>query len=62
MLLKMLHRRFLFLLTVLLGFAFVVLAIVPNDRKGWLLENVLVALCVGAMFASYRKRTLSRIS
>jgi putative membrane protein len=62
MLLRMPHRRFLFLLTVLLGFAFVVLAIVPNDRKDWLLENVLVALCVGAMFASYRKLTLSRIS
>src|SRR5258706_7935830 len=62
MLLKMPHRRFLFLLTVLLGIEFVVLAIAPNDRKDWLLENVLVVLFVGAMFASYRKLTLSRIS
>ena len=56
------HRRFLFLLTVLLGIEFVVLAIAPNDRKDWLLENVLAVLFVGAMFASYRKLTLSRIS
>ena len=62
MLLKMPHRRFLFLVTVLLGIEFVVLAIAPNDRKDWLLENVLVVLFIGAMFASYRKLTLSRIS
>ena len=62
MLLKMQHRRFLFLVTVLLGIEFVVLAIAPNDRKDWLLENVLVVLFIGAMFASYRKLTLSRIS
>jgi putative membrane protein len=62
MLLKMPHRRFLFLLMVLLGLEFVVLAIAPNDRKDWLLENVLVVLFVGAMLASFRKLTLSRIS
>ncbi len=62
MLLNMPHRRFLFLLTVLLGIEFVVLAIAPNDRKDWLLENVLMVLFVGAMFASYGKLTLSRIS
>jgi hypothetical protein len=33
MLLEMPRRRFLFLLTVLLGFEFVALAIAPNDRK-----------------------------
>ena len=60
--LNMSHRRFLFLLTVLLGIEFVVLAIAPNDRKDWLLENVLAVLFVGAMFASYRRLTLSRIS
>ncbi len=62
MLMKMPHRRFLFLLTIVLGIEFVVLAIAPNDRKDWLLENVLVVLFVGAMYASYRKLTLSRIS
>jgi uncharacterized membrane protein YjdF len=54
------HRQFLFLLTVLLGFESVVLAIAPDDRKDWLPENVLVILLVGAMFVSYRKR--SRVS
>ena len=56
------HRRFLLLLSVLLGIEFVVLAIAPNDRKDWLLENVLVVLFVAAMFAMYRKLMLSRIS
>ena len=56
------HRRFLFLLTILLVIEFVVCAIAPYDRKDWLLENVLVVLFVGAMYGSYRKLTLSRIS
>jgi putative membrane protein len=60
--LKIPHRRFLLLLTVLLGIEFVMLAIAPNDREDWLLENVLAVLFVGAMFASYGKLTLSRIS
>lgn len=62
MLLRMPHRHFLLLLAILLGIEFVVLAIAPNDRKDWLLENVLAVLFVGALFASYRKLTLSRIS
>lgn len=62
MLLQMPHRRLLFLLTVLLGIEFVVLAIAPNDRRDWLLENVLLVLFVGAMVASYRKLMLSRVS
>jgi len=62
MLLKMPHRRFLFLLTIVLAIEFVVCAIAPYDRKDWLLENVLVVLFVGAMYGSYRKLMLSRIS
>ena len=62
MLLQIPHRRLLFLLTVLLGIEFVVLAIAPNDRRDWLLENVLLVLFVGAMVASYRKLMLSRVS
>jgi len=62
MLLQMPHRRFLFLLSGLLGIEFIVLAIAPNDRKDWMLENALLLLFVGAMFASYRRLTLSRIS
>lgn len=56
------HRRFLFLLTIVLAIEFAVCAIAPNDRKDWLLENVLVVVFVAAMYASYRKLTLSRIS
>jgi len=62
MLLNMPHRRFLFMLALLLGIEFALLAIAPNDRKDWLLENVLVVIFVGAIVASYRKLTLSRIS
>ena len=62
MLLKMPHRKFLYLLTIVLGIEFVVLAIAPTDRKDWLLENVLVVLFVGALYGSYRKLSLSRIS
>ena len=36
MLWQMSHRRFLLLLSILLGFEFVVLAIAPTDRKDWL--------------------------
>lgn len=56
------HRRFLFLLTILLCIEFTLLAISPNDRKDRLLENVLVVLLVGAIYRTYRKFTLSRIS
>ncbi len=62
MLLKMPHRQFLFLLTIVLGIEFAVLAIAPTDRKDWLLENVLVVLFVVALYGSYRKLMLSRIS
>ena len=62
MLLKLPHRQFLLLLTALLAIEFVILAIEPHDRKDWMLENALVVLFVGAMVATYRKLTLSRIS
>lgn len=62
MLMRMPHRRFLLVLAVLLAIQFVVLAISPHDRKDWLLENALVVIFTGALFFSYRKLTLSRIS
>ena len=62
MLLNLPHRQFLLLLTALLAIEFVILAIAPHDRKDWMLENALVVLFVGAMVATYRKLTLSRIS
>lgn len=62
MLMRMPHRRFLLILAVLLAIQFVLLAISPHDRKDWLLENALVVIFVGALFASHRKLILSRIS
>ena len=62
MLLRLPHRQFLLLLSVLLAIEFVILAIAPHDRKDWLLENALVVLFVGFMVGTYRKLTLSRIS
>jgi putative membrane protein len=62
MLLRLPHRRFLYLLTSLLALEFAILAIHPNDRHDWILENVLVVLFVGFLFLSYRRLTLSRIS
>jgi putative membrane protein len=61
-LLRMPHRRFLLLLSVLLGIEFALLAIAPHDRKDWALENALVVLFVGALLASYRRLMLSRLS
>ena len=56
------HRQFLLVLAVLLAIQFVLLGISPNNRSDWLLENALVVVFIGAMIASYRKLTLSRIS
>jgi putative membrane protein len=56
------HRRFLIVLSALLGLEFIALAIAPYDRKDWLLENVLVVVFVVAMLATYRKLMLSRLS
>lgn len=62
MLLRLPHRRFLFLLSALLAVEFAILAIAPHNRKDWLLENALVVLFVGFMVSAYRRFTLSRIS
>jgi len=61
-LLRMPHRRFLLLLSVLLGIEFALLAIAPHDRKDWALENALVVLFVGALLASYPRLMLSPLS
>ena len=62
MLLRLPHRQFLLILGALLGIQFVLLGIAPHERKAWLLENALVVMFVAAMFFSYRRLTLSRIS
>jgi putative membrane protein len=38
------------------------LAVAPNDRADWALENLLVVLFVAALFATYRRLTFSRVS
>ena len=55
--LRMPHRRFL----SLLGIEFALLAIAPYDRKDWALENALVVVFFGALFASYRRLTLAPV-
>lgn len=62
MLMRLSHRRFLLVLAVLLVIQFVLLGISPHNRSDWMLENALVVVFIGAMVASYRKLTLSRIS
>jgi putative membrane protein len=62
MLFRISHRRFLYLLTTLLAIEFAILAIHPDDRHDWILENVLVLLFVGFLYLTYRRLTLSRIS
>jgi putative membrane protein len=62
MLMRLSHRQFLLVLAVLLAVQFVVLGISPHNRSDWMLENALVVVFIGAMVASYRKLTLSRIS
>ena len=62
MLMRLSHRRFLLVLATLLAIQFVVLGISPHNRSDWMLENALVVVFIGAMVASYRKLTLSRIS
>lgn len=56
------HGRYLFVLTCLFTLEFLALAMDPFDRKDWLLENVLVVVALGALWATARKFPLSRIS
>ena len=56
------HRKYLALLGVLFAVLWVALALEPRHREDWALENVLVALFVVAIAASYRGFLLSRVS
>lgn len=62
MLFRLSHLRFLLLLSAILAVEFAILAIHPNNRHDWMLENVLVVLFVSFLFLTYRRLTLSRIS
>lgn len=56
------HKRYLLILTVLFFIYWVMLAIAPNDREAWILENVFVLIGVIFIAVTYRKLPLSRIS
>lgn len=56
------HRRWCLVTLALFGAFWLLLAISPNDRADWALENVLVVLFVPALAASLRFFPLSRLS
>jgi putative membrane protein len=56
------HRRYALILGVLFAILWVVLAIEPNDRHDWMLENALSVTFVVVLCVTARKFPLSRIS
>ncbi len=56
------HRTYLLILTAIFTAIWVALAINPNDRAAWALENALVVVFLVVAAASYRAFPLSRIS
>lgn len=56
------HRRYFLALCGAFLVIWVALAVAPNDRADWALENLLVVLFVAALFATYRRLTFSRVS
>lgn len=56
------HRRYFFILCAVFLVIWTALAISPNDRADWALENLLVVVFVAALFATYRRLTFSRVS
>jgi putative membrane protein len=56
------HRRYFLILSVLYLALWIALAIDPHDRSDWALENALVALAAIALFVSYKRLLLSRVS
>jgi len=56
------RRTYLRLLMASFALAWVLLAISPNDRGAWMMENLPLILCVAALAATYRTLPLSRAS
>ncbi len=56
------HRQYLLLLGIVLASVWIPLAIHPNDRAAWALENALVIVSVVVLALTYRVFTLSRVS
>jgi putative membrane protein len=56
------HRRYFFVLCGIFFAIWIALAVSPNDRADWALENLLVVIFVALLFATYRRLTFSRVS
>ena len=56
------HSRYVGLLAGVFALVWLLLAIGPHHRQDWLLENVLVAIAIGLLVATYRKVPLSKAS
>jgi putative membrane protein len=56
------HRQYLLLLSLLFLAEWLVLAISPVDRRGWLLENLLAIVLLGVLWATAGRLPLSRVS
>jgi putative membrane protein len=56
------HHRYLLVLSALFIFEWIVLAISPLDRAGWMLENIIVIAFVVVLAITYKKFPLSRVS
>lgn len=56
------HHRYLLILTVIFTIEWLILAVSPNDRADWALENVIVIVFALVLATTYRKFPLSRIS
>jgi putative membrane protein len=56
------HSRYVGLLAGVFALVWLLLAIEPHHRQDWLLENVLVAIAMGLLVATYRKVPLSKAS
>jgi putative membrane protein len=56
------HRRYFFGLCAVFLAIWAALAISPNDRADWALENLLVVVFVAVLFATCRRLVFSRVS
>jgi putative membrane protein len=56
------RESYLWMLGILYAIWWVIMAISPNDRSDWLMENVLVFLAVALLVFTYRPFPLSRVS
>jgi putative membrane protein len=56
------HHQYLLILGIVFASVWIPLAIHPNDRAAWALENILVVVGVVVLAGTYRVFTLSRVS